>query len=195
MRFNPIIKSTLWTDLYKLTMQQAIMRQSVVGVNLDDIEVEYAFIDRNNWQYPVGFVDELKEQVEVMSEAKASPSELVALRHRCPFFSYSYIDYLRNYRFNPKEVTILEPDVESGQKSPRITVRAPWVRGILWEVPLMTTISALYYKMKGIKPDEHYLDRAKKKAILMEEMKVPYIEFGTRRAFFSICSSQCPRNP
>ena len=55
---KPIIRSILDTDLYKLTMQQAVIQ------HFPRLKVRYKFIDRNKTIYPDGFDKVIKEQVK-----------------------------------------------------------------------------------------------------------------------------------
>lgn len=170
-----IINSILDTDLYKLTMGQAVFR------SYDRVDVEYKFINRGMTSFPKGFIDRLKEEVEHMSALQLTDAEYNFLKDNCPYLRRSYLDFLRGYRFDPNEVHINEHHINEDDLS--IFIVGPWYRCILWEVPLMAIISELYFKMTNQKPDEDYLRRALAKGKLLEDAGCNFADFGTRRRF------------
>lgn len=173
-------KSILDTDLYKLTMQNAVMKLH------PEAWVKYKFTDRNDTVYPDGFAEELREAVDNINDfyfvmERDVKEKLLSI---CPFLDRSYIDFLAGYRFNPSEVSI-EQDKDNKL---HIDIEGPWYRTILWEVPLLSMISELYHKMRGEVPDTDY-DELNKKDIdkfdeLLKEHSERHIkvaDFGTRR--------------
>jgi hypothetical protein len=81
------------------------------------------------------------------STLSLTSDERAWLRNTCPYFKPAYIDYFSSYRFDPSQVRVTfvprGPDSDEG----RIEIEAsgPWVEAILWEVPLMATLSEIYY--------------------------------------------------
>ena len=69
------------------------------------------------------------------------------LQNTCPYFKPTYIDYLSSYRFKPSQVQAFfvprGPDSDEGRIE--IEISGPWAETILWEVPLMATLSEIYY--------------------------------------------------
>jgi nicotinate phosphoribosyltransferase len=69
------------------------------------------------------------------------------LQTACPYFEPAYLDYLAAYRFKPSQVQVSfvprAPDSNEG----RIEIEAsgPWAEAIFWEVPLMATLSEIYF--------------------------------------------------
>ena len=61
-KMKGIIKSILDTDLYKLTMQMAVVKKFPYA------KVRYAFINRGGTQFPEGFAEELRVQVKLMEK-------------------------------------------------------------------------------------------------------------------------------
>ncbi len=57
---KPIISSLLDTDLYKLTMQQAVISK------FPDVNVKYKFFDRNGNKYPPGFENKLHQEISMI---------------------------------------------------------------------------------------------------------------------------------
>jgi nicotinate phosphoribosyltransferase len=132
-----MIKSILDTDLYKLTMQQLALEL------FPDSITEYRFTNRGKHGFTPEFVDNLRKIIDKeFPKLTLTQEEYDWLRKKCPYFKVNYLEYLRNYRFNPNEVAI-NVDVEGKLD---ITIKGPWHSTILWEVPLMATISELYFQ-------------------------------------------------
>ena len=74
--------------------------------------------------------------------------EYTWLGNACPFFSKDYLDYLKTYRFKPSQVSLsFVPTDESADKGQiQIIASGPWIETILWEVPLMASLSEIYFR-------------------------------------------------
>jgi nicotinate phosphoribosyltransferase len=169
-----IIKSILDTDLYKLTMQNAIIQK------FPNLIVEYTFKDRNNTVYPENFAEELQNQINIMSCLKLEKKEAFFLRH-INFLPLPYIDFLRGYEFDPSEVTVNQDN--EGHLS--IKVKGPWYKTVLWEVPILALVSELFYIKTGqVIKDLHQFDhRDFLKIQKMMDHNAYFSEFGTRRRY------------
>ena len=124
-----MIQSILDTDLYKLTMQQAVHQL------YPRAEAQYRFINRGQTQFPLGFTERLEEAIEAMKDLQLTPGEALWLRQACPYLTPVYLDFLSSYRFDPNEVLVEHQDGKL-----RVSIEGPWYRTILWEVPLMAMI-------------------------------------------------------
>jgi nicotinate phosphoribosyltransferase len=169
-----IIQSILDTDLYKLTMQQA-----VIALFPRDV-VRCELIVRTKTVFPEHFAEALKAEIEALSTLAIRPSETDFLRKTCYFLKPPYIDFLRGYRFDPNEVEVTQHD-----QALQLVVEGCWYRAILWEVPLMAMISELYFKLTDQRPlpDEECAARIRSKAERLEAMGAHFSDFGTRRRF------------
>jgi len=169
---QPIIKSLLDTDWYKLTMGQVVFH------NYPHAHVVYKFINRGKTVFPPDFDVELREQIQHLSGLKLKPKEINFLK-RYPYIQKDYLDFLESYRYDPKQVSIFQsPD---GQLD--VTVNGPWAETIFWEIPLMALISELYYKMMGKNADNSCEELMRMKAERLSTSGVKWIDFGTRRRF------------
>ena len=173
-----MIESILDNDLYKLTMQQA------VHTLYPRAEVEYVFINRNRdkTKFPDGFAEKVRQQIELMAKLRLTPDEKAYLATVCYFLTPVYLDYLASYRFNPNEVEVSQA---GGELS--VSIKGPWYRTILCEIPILAIISELYYVMTHAEP----VSRAKRhktnlhKAKVLAANGINYADFGTRRRFSS----------
>jgi len=169
-----IINSILDNDLYKLTMQMAVVNKFPFA------KVKYAFINRGGTEFPEGFGEELRKQIKLMEKLKLTKAEKKWLAENNKFLSPTFLDFLVGYRYNSTEVGIIQKKGEI-----EITIEGYWYRTILWEVPIMSIISELYFKMAGEMPWEANKrirnNNEKKKLFLMNGLH--YADFGTRRRF------------
>ena len=170
---QPIIRSVLDDDLYKFSMSAAAIRL------YDDLDFRAVFTNRGKTPFPPGFADALRQQVRAMALLSLTPEEEEWLR-TSPSLSWlprSYIDFLRGFRFDPDEVTI---EQTGGDLS--VVIEGPWYTAIRWEVPLLATISELYFRMTGQEPDwgifnAHLGDKTNK----FRAAGCRVTDFGTRR--------------
>ena len=170
-----IITSILDSDLYKFTQQAAVIKK------FPDVDVIYEFINRDkSVQFPEGFDVELRKQVQGFSDLRFTEAEELLFAKKCPYLDRTYFTYLRGFKFNPSHVGIVQNGGEL-----IIKICGPWHETILWEVPLMATISELYFRMKSLKPTSRD-DRRKnntKKANFFNHNGHLLVDFGTRRRF------------
>lgn len=165
-----IIKHFTDNDLYKFSVMHAIHKLYPWAY------VKYAFINRGETDFPEGFGEALKKEIENMASLKMTKEERNFIERRCYFFDPFFIDFLEGYRYNPDEIQITQ---DGGDLN--VTIEGYWYRTILWEVPLMALISELYFKMKGVEPVD--VEKATLKGKAMADMQADFSEFGTRRRF------------
>ncbi|EIW84141.1 nicotinate phosphoribosyltransferase [Coniophora puteana RWD-64-598 SS2] len=176
------LRSLLDTDLYKFTMQQAVLR------HFPDVECVYRFTHRDpDIYFPRRTADEFRNAIARFSDVSLSQEELQWLKKTCAYFHDDYLDYLAKYRFKPEQVTIGFVPKDPGSDEGKVTIEAKglWVETILWEVPLMACLSELYFRTCDT--DWNYDGQAgnteqayeKGRSLLMAGCV--FNEFGTRR--------------
>lgn len=127
---SPVLHSLLDTDAYKLHMQQAVFHR------YGDVHVAAEFRCRGDDLLGI-YADAIREQVETMRDLKLQDDEYHWLS-TLPFFSQDYLDWLRDFRYDPGQVTV---NNENGKLNIRLS--GPWREVIMWEVPLLAVISEL----------------------------------------------------
>lgn len=171
-----IIKSILDSDLYKFTMQQAVVKL------YPRAKVKYTFFNRGNTPFPEGFAEKLRKEVKNMESLALLKDEKRFLRDKCPFFEPTYLDFLEGYRYDAAEVGIIQKG-----ESLDVTIEGYWHRTILWEVPLMALISELYFILTGQSVDvannKTVIGDNNAKAEAFRMNGIHYAELGTRRRF------------
>lgn len=150
--------------------------------------VKYKFINRGETPFPEGFAGELRKEIDSFSDIVLTREEERFITSRCYFFDPVFIDLLKGYRFNPDEVTISQK-----HGNLEVEIEGLWYHTTLWEVPLLATISELFFLIKGQKPRE-VEERATRKALKLKEIKAEYSDFGTRRRFSFNVQDQVIKN-
>jgi len=169
-----MVHSILDTDSYKLSMQKAVFQL------FPDVDARFELVNRGKTKFPQRFASRLRGEVYEMGNLALTYEEAEFLQENCPYLGRAYIDFLKGYRFDSSEVTIAQV---GGNLS--VTISGPWYRTILWEVPLMATISELYFHMTGKETEACgiILEKATKKANMMRKYGIKVGDFGTRRRY------------
>jgi len=131
-----IIQSLFDDDLYKFTMQQAVLKL------YPEAKAKYFFKNRGPHRFSNICLSNIAEEVKKLCEMRATDDELNKLS-KLPFIQPWYVDHLRNYRYQRSEITHLGLNPE---KELVIEINGPWHSTILWEVKLMAIISETYFK-------------------------------------------------
>lgn len=125
---SPVLHSLLDTDAYKLHMQQAVFHHYYY------VHVAAEFRCRGDDLLGI-YADAIREQVQAMQHLRLQDDEYQWLS-ALPFFQADYLNWLREFRFNPEQVTVSN---DNGKLDIRLS--GPWREVILWEVPLLAVIS------------------------------------------------------
>ncbi len=163
-------------DLYTFTCQYYVLQ------TYPRAEVRYSFFDRNHTKYPEGFGKLLQEQIDGMKDVVITEAEIAFMKSKIYFLPDWYYDFLRGYRFNPSEVHIFQD--QSGYLS--ITIEGKWYSTIMWEMPILSTISELMHIINGdvekVNWDNEYKN-AFDKGIKAFTNGLTLSDMGTRRRF------------
>lgn len=176
--------SLLDTDLYKLTMQCAVLKY------FPDIAVSYRFTNRTphmkltrtafNW---------LQTQVANLGNIRVTDEEITWLEKSCPYLNKNYLDFLRQFYLKPTEQVKLtftpaqggeENDAQPGEVG--LSISGLWKDTILYEIPLLALISEAYFKFVDTDWNHNgQLEKAKHKGLQLLESGCSFSEFGSRR--------------
>jgi len=182
---DPITRSLLDTDFYKLLMLQFIWK------NFPKTKVSFSFINRSPETRLADSIDigEVREQLQQTRSRTFHKSELIWLAgntfygHR-GMFEPDFLEWLeRDFRLSDYELA-----VDDGQFS--LTFEGLWTETTMWEIYALSTISELKTRASLKRLSEFELDilYARAKTKLWEKMArmrdVPGLslsDFGTRR--------------
>lgn len=169
---SKVLTSLLDNDFYKFTMQCGVVQL------FPRTKARYTFINRGKHEFPEGFDKALRAAVDAMADLKLTKDEKAFLVKNCPYLSPLYLDFLEGYRYDPSEVHIAQEGNDL-----KVTVEGHWYRTILWEVPLLSIISELYYQLMNATAwtDAQVIANTREKELLYKELGVVFAEFGTRR--------------
>lgn len=180
-----MIKSILDNDLYKFTMQLAVLEL------FPKAEAEYRFTNRGSQRFSTEYVEELRRIIdEEISRLTLTEEEYHWLSEHCPYLKPMYLEYLKNFRFKPEEVKVCLTE----EKELDIRIKGPWHRTILWEIVLMAAVSELYFITIEKEWKENSKNGCTSESLLtaygekifeigkaLEENNCFFAEFGTRR--------------
>lgn len=137
-RIDPIIRSLLDTDFYKLMMGQFIFERHpnhIVTFGLKNRTKSFILADHIN-------INELTEQLDHVRSLRFTPQELIWLQGNTFYgqeriFKPAYIDFLRTLKLPPYEIGFNE----DGDYS--ITFTGTWAEVTFWEIYALSIVSEL----------------------------------------------------
>lgn len=175
---DPILTSILDTDAYKLHMQQAVFHR------YHDVTVSAEFRCRGD-DLLGEYAADISAQVDMMRSLQLGDDEYSYLRG-LPFFQSDYLNWLRQFRFNPDQVRI-----RNHHSKLDIRITGPWREVILWEVPLLAVSSEVVHRRRS--PQVTMADavaRLRQKLLHFRRISADLdtscfrlMDFGTRRRF------------
>ncbi|KAI1334646.1 nicotinate phosphoribosyltransferase [Xylariaceae sp. FL0016] len=176
--------SFLDTDLYKLTMQNAVFKY------YPDVQVTFAFTNRTpEKKFSRKAFSWLCDQIYKLGNISLSDDELRYLKTYCKYLTADYLDFLREFRLSPREQ--LQPRFspigeDSGADDVlgdiHIDIKGKWLDTILYEIPLLALASEAYFKfMDADWSYDGQEDKAFGKGTQLLEAGCLFSEFGTRR--------------
>lgn len=176
--------SFLDTDLYKLTMQCAVLKY------FRDVPVTYSFTNRTpEKKLSREAFEWLEKQILKLGVIELSDGEYQYLSTHCPYLTPAYLEFLKTFHLRPQEQVVLKfipVDGDTGAKTDLgdvdIKISGPWVETILYEIPLLALTSEAYFRYMD--PDWTYEgqeEKAFEKGMRLLEAGCVFSEFGTRR--------------
>jgi nicotinate phosphoribosyltransferase len=168
-----IINSLLDTDLYKISMCQAVFFE------FPETIVEYEFKCRSGENLSP-YYDEIIEELKHWCSLSFKDNELNYLK-TLPYINEEFVEYLSTYKTSF--------DYIISTKEPfTLKVRGPWLETILFEVPVLAIINEIYFKYNHsnslyLSDTDSQLKRLWEKIDIAIESGFPFADFGTRRRF------------
>lgn len=138
MKLHQIITSLLSTDLYKLSMGQAIYHQ------FSDYKTTWTFKCRNkDVRFTEEMVNEIKEQIKAYCTLRFSEYELEYIDN-IKWIKGSYVDFLRLWqpRFEDFEIGT---NAECGLS---IETKGTWLNTSMYEIPVLAIVNEVYFRMQ-----------------------------------------------
>ncbi|KAI0107891.1 nicotinate phosphoribosyltransferase [Nemania sp. FL0031] len=178
------VLSFLDTDLYKLTMQNAVFQ------HYPDVQVTYAFTNRTpEKKFSRKAFVWLCDQIYKLGHISLKDEELRFLKSHCPYLTTPYLNFLSEFRLSPREQ--LKPTFnpigeDTGADDVvgdiHIEISGKWVDTILYEIPLLALTSEAYFKFMDTDWNyEGQEEKALEKGLQILKAGCTLSEFGTRR--------------
>ncbi|KAJ5273846.1 Nicotinate phosphoribosyltransferase-related protein [Penicillium angulare] len=177
------VSSLLDTDLYKLTMQCAILKY------FPDVYVTYGFTNRTpQMKLRRGAVKWLSQQLEKLGNLRVTAEERAFLKRKCPYLNDAYLSFLETFQLKPAEqveikfTPIEDTGSDEDEGSIEYIIKGLWLDTILYEIPLLSLTSQAYFMFSDKEWDhEGQEEKAYQKGRTLLENGCVFSEFGTRR--------------
>jgi nicotinate phosphoribosyltransferase len=183
-KIDPIVRSVLDTDFYKLLMAQTIFRRH------RDTKVTFAVVNRTKRVRLADIVDigVLREQLDHVRSLSLTRGESTWLRGNSFYgkrqmFSADFIAWLEDFRFPAYHL-----EKRDGQYE--LTFEGSWIETTMWEIPCLSILSELRSRavLSGMGKFElqvlyaRAMARVWDKVLHLRELKdLRIADFGTRR--------------
>ncbi len=136
-KIDPIVRSLLDTDFYKLLMAQTVEKRH------RDVMVTFSLINRSKHVPLADLVDEgeLREQLDHIRTLRLSRGEITWLRGNTFYgiqrmFTPAFIDWFESFQMPPYHLERVGDQYE-------LTFEGPWPDVMMWEVPALAVLMEL----------------------------------------------------
>ncbi|MFG1398032.1 nicotinate phosphoribosyltransferase [Roseixanthobacter pseudopolyaromaticivorans] len=183
-KIDPIVRSVLDTDFYKLLMGQTIFRRH------PDVKVTFGIHNRTSRVRLADIIDigALREQLDHVRSLSLTRGESTWLRGNMFYgkrqmFSPDYVAWLEGFRFPAYHLEKWDGQYE-------LVFEGPWVETTMWEIPALAIINELRSRavLKGLGKFELQILYARAMTRVWEKIEaikalgpVNVADFGTRR--------------
>tara|TARA_B110000285_G_C15111087_1_gene611157 strand:+ start:365 stop:1657 length:1293 start_codon:yes stop_codon:yes gene_type:complete len=193
-KIDPIVRSLIDTDFYKLLMCQSVFR------NKPDTQVTFSLINRSKHIRLADLVDEgeLREQLDHIRTLSLSRGESTWMRGNTFYgkrqmFTPEFMDWFENLRLPPYHLEKVDGQYE-------LTFEGSWPEVMLWEIPALAVLMELrgraVLETMGRFELEVLYARAKTKVwekveTLRTLPELAIADFGTRRRHSHLWQDWC----
>jgi nicotinate phosphoribosyltransferase len=183
-KIDPIVRSVLDTDFYKLLMAQSIFRRRFT------VRVTFAILNRTSSVPLARLIDvgQLREQLDHIRTLRLSRGESTWLRGNMFYgkrqmFTPDFIQWLEGFRFPAYHL-------ERRGEQYHLLFEGPWIETSLWEIPALAVLMELHSRAvtKGLGKFELQVLYARAMTRLWEKIgrlrtlpDLSIADFGTRR--------------
>ncbi len=193
-KIDPIIRSLIDTDFYKLLMCQSVYRHNA------DVQVEFSLINRTKTIPMADLIDEgeLREQLDHARTLRLSPGESTWLRGNMFYgkrqmFQPDFMEWFESMRLPAYHLERRGDQYE-------LTFEGSWPEVMLWEVPALAILMELRSRavLKGMGRFELQVLYARATTRLWEKIEhlqkvdgLALADFGTRRRHSFLWQDWC----
>jgi nicotinate phosphoribosyltransferase len=193
-KIDPIVRSVLDTDFYKLLMAQMMFRRH------RDVDVTFGVQNRTAKIRLAELIDEveLREQLDHVRGLSLSRGESTWLRGNTFYgkrqmFSPEFIGWLESFRFPDYELEHVDGQWE-------LTFHGPWIETTMWEIPALSIMNELRSRgvLRGMGKFElqilyaRAMTRVWDKISRLKQLRgISIADFGTRRRHSFLWQDWC----
>ena len=193
-KIDPIVRSLIDTDFYKLLMCQSVFRNS------PDTQVTFSLINRSKSIRLADLVDEgeLREQLDHIRSLSLTRGESTWMRGNTFYgqrqmFTPEFMDWFEQLRLPPYTL-----EKRDGQYE--LTFEGPWPEVMLWEIPALSVLMelrsrAVLHEMKRFELQVLYARAMTKLWEKIEHLRgtpgLRIADFGTRRRHSFLWQDWC----
>ena len=193
-KIDPIVRSLIDTDFYKLLMCQSVFR------NHPDTQVTFSLINRTRSIRLADLVDEgeLREQLDHIRSLRLTRGESTWLRGNTFYgkrqmFTPAFMEWFENLQLPPYHLEKIDGQYE-------LTFEGSWPEVMLWEIPALAVIMELRSRavLKGMGRFELQVLYARAMTKLWEKVEqlqpianLQLADFGTRRRHSYLWQDWC----
>lgn len=172
-----IIKSLCDLDFYKISMLQFAYHQFPKSY------VEYEFKNRNESINLLPFIDEIRKQIDMLSDLNFSKEELNYLESfkNGEIFKKDFIEFLSKFKLKKEQVLVFNDNDKLA-----IKISGLWTETILFETLILSIINEVYFLKTQPNPDKAIgISKLDSKIEKLKALNIPFkfMEFGTRRRY------------
>ncbi|MGM0583628.1 MAG: nicotinate phosphoribosyltransferase [Pseudomonadota bacterium] len=193
-KIDPIVRSVLDTDFYKLLMAQSVFHNHL------DVNVTFSLINRSADVPLARLIDEgeLREQLDHVRTLSLARGESTWLRGNTFYgkrwmFSPEFIEWFENFRF---------PDYNLERRGDQyeLTFEGPWIDAMMWEIPALAILMelrsrAVLHEMRKFELQVLYaraMTRVWEKIQRLQKLDgLALADFGTRRRHSFLWQDWC----
>lgn len=162
-------------DLYKFSMSYYYQRTTPEGIGT------FYLTDRNGQEFSPAFTESLQMEFKNLESLALTDEEFNWCLANISYIPRCYFEWLRGFRFDSSLIRISL----DGQKHLHIEVSDYIYKVTLYEIPILATVSEVYYRMYGAgNVDWDYIDsQLARKTEISNVNKLKFANFGMRRRY------------
>lgn len=157
-RMDPIVRSLLDLDFYKLMMGQLIFEQ------YRDVRVKFQLTNRSKWFNLANHIscEDLIEQLDYVRDLSFSNKELIWLAGNTFYgqeriFKPEFINFLRNFKLPEYQLDYVE-NPNTNELELQLSFEGTWAEVTLWEIYALSILSELKTRSALLNLDKFELD-------------------------------------
>lgn len=182
LKYPPIVKSLLDTDLYKFSMGQVYYHQYQSDLATWDFKARNVGESSSHEKFTSADVDEIIRQVEVYCALRFDEDELECLTNKFPWIHTDYVNFLRFWHPDFRDFTI------NGTGISGLSIHFSGVQAYVsfYEIPILEIVAEVYYRnhYDYNKLISEFKSKSLEKIELLKSGKLhpfTFSEFGARR--------------